>query len=466
MGWSLSKEARRHRRVSAEMPLRFRIVDAAESTKFERGMVTNISIGGLAFVSKVVIPVRTAVAFEFSLPGNLGDVAAEATVVRIVSELTDGHGIEYGVELSPTARSETLEKFVRAIDVVPWLQHMTKRGASDLHFAAFSAPLLRIQHELTPTEHKPLPPELVEALVLGTLSPQRRRTFQREREIDFPLIIPELGRWRVNAHYQRGYVEAVFHVIDAYIPAPEELGLPPIVRDLALSPGGLVLVIGPTGCGKATTLASMVEVINLRDVKLVIKLEDPIECVHENRKAVVKQREIGSDTRTFATGMQHALREDPDVIVLSELRDAETAEMVLRSAESGRVIFAGMSTGDPVQTINRIASWFPPTQRLTVLHLLSSSLRGIINLRLLKKEDGPGLVPAVEVVVANDGIRGIIRTDRLDQIPLLVASIPGGQTLEASLRSLIMRGCITLDHASHLAHDPDRLRKIVTEHRA
>jgi twitching motility protein PilT len=449
------------------MPIRFRLTgDAAEPGKFLRSTTTNVSQSGLAFLSPVELPIRGTVEIELTLPGGAGEVRAETTIMRIAAEFPDERTIEYGVELAAPPRSEVLEKFVRAIDLMPWLQRMAKQGASDLYFSAFAPPTLRIQRDLVPADSKPMNPEIVEALVLGALSRPLRLRLKREREVCFALVIPELGRWRVTAYHQRGFVEAAFHFIGPYIPTLEDLGLPETVRDLALGPGGLVLVTGPAGNGKSTTLASLVDAINSHAKKIIVSLEDPIEYVHENNQSIIQQREIGHDTLSFAAGMRSVLRETPDAVVVSDLRDLETVDMVLRATETGCLVLAGMPTSGPTETLCRIISMYPPSQRNMVLHMLAGGLRGIVCQRLLRAIDKTRLVLAVEVLVCNEGVRGAIRTDRLDQIPYIILGAPGGQLMDISLRNLILRGLIDMDTALHVAHDPERLRKLLGEHRA
>ncbi|HIJ74097.1 MAG TPA: Flp pilus assembly complex ATPase component TadA, partial [Candidatus Hydrogenedentes bacterium] len=260
--------------------------------------------------------------------------------------------------------------------------------------------------------------------------------------------------------YQRGFIEGTFHAIDQYIPTVTELELPDIVHTLALSDSGLVLVTGMTGSGKSSTIASMVGVINENTSKVVVTIEDPIEYVHENALSIVKQREVGNDTLSCLRALRHALRQDPDVLVIDTVPDLGTMDTALRAAEEGYLIIMSFPTPDPPRTLSRIATMYPQAQRALVLHMLAGALRGVISQKLLPRLDGSGSALACEVLVANDAIRGAIRSDRMeDQMMSIMGSVPGAQLLDVNLRRLVQRGEISYETAALVAHNPEILRR-------
>lgn len=462
MGWTRTEDNRTNRRVGAQMPLFYRIADSAgEQGGTRKTTTTNISCQGVAFESPISIPITARLRLRIVLPSDGGELETDATVVRIASELPEGKGYEYGVQfdLSTLTRKAALEKFVESIDLVPYLRKMVSRGASDLHLSAFSPPLLRVYRDLLPLDSETLSPTRVEGLVCGALNTSRRRQLAREKDISFPLLIPGVGRWRVNAYYQRGYIEATFHTIDPYIPTMADLGLPDIVHSLALSDSGLILVTGCVGSGKSTTLASMIGAINEHRNKVIVSLEGSIEYIHENGRSLIKQREVASDTLSCALALQHVFRQDPDVIVIDKAPDPETMDLVLRGAEEGYLVIVSFPTPDAPSTLNRITALFPESQRTLVLNMLSGALRGIVSQRLLPKLDKSGLALATEILTVNDSVRNSIRSDRLDQMMTILGTVPGAQLFDTSLRQLIQRGQISFETAAPIAHDAESLRR-------
>ncbi|MBI5091740.1 MAG: PilT/PilU family type 4a pilus ATPase, partial [Candidatus Hydrogenedentes bacterium] len=436
----------------------------ADTTKAVVAMTTTVSYSGLSFITPASLPIRTPLNLSLSIPGAPGDVQVGAIVVRIVSEIPTGEGIEYGAEFTGNIPRETLEKYVRSIDIVPLLQLMQERAASSLHLCAFAPPVFRVQRDLIPEGTVSLPPEKLEELILGILSTQRRRQLIRDKEIDFPLTIPEVGRWRANVHYVRGFIEAVFRSVNTYVPTITELGLPGVVQNLAMSDGGLVIVTGPSGCGKTTTLAAMTGHINRDSRKAILTIEDPVEYVHENANSIVKQREVGTDTHTVFHGLKHAMRQNPDVIVVSEVRDRQVMDVILRAAESGFLVLTTMHMPGVTETIDRIASFFPREERDDALQALGASLRGVVSQRLF--HTNAGMTAAVETLVVNDAIRNAIRSGKLDQIQILMSTAPGSISMDVSLRNLIARGLISYETAAPASRDPERLRKLLSEHRS
>lgn len=324
-----------------------------------------------------------------------------------------------------------------------------ERQSSDLHVTDKEPPILRMDGKLTRTTFGRLSSEELKRMIYGILTNQQKEIFERDLELDFSLALPGMDRFRVNIHLQRGSVEAAFRRIPLEIPQIESLGLPLIVSELARKPNGLVLVTGPTGMGKTTTLAAMINLINNERECLIISIEDPIEFVYSNKKSIIKQREVYSDTHTFASALRHALRQDPNVIVVGEMRDLETIQTALTAAETGHLVLATLHTPDAPQTVERIIDVFPPHQQQQVKLQLSDCLQGVISQLLLPHSSGKGRVLATEIMIGTPGVRNLIREQEIEQIPTMMqtGSQFGMKTMDKSLKELTQKGFITLDIA-------------------
>ncbi|MDH5201703.1 MAG: type IV pilus twitching motility protein PilT [Nitrospirota bacterium] len=332
--------------------------------------------------------------------------------------------------------------------------------ASDLHIKVGSPPILRIYGELTPiSSEKRVSEEDALTIALSVMSPGQKEIFKKKNDIDLAYSVPGLGRFRCNAFVQRGTVGIVFRVIPTRIPSMEELLLPEVIKKLSLEQMGLILVTGTTGSGKTTTLASMIDLINNNRTEHVVTIEDPIEYLHRDKKSIINQREIGSDTESFSKALRQALRQDPDVILVGEMRDFETIQTALVAAETGHLVLSTLHTIDAVETINRIISVFPPYQHKQVRIQLASVLKGIISMRLVPRADGKGRVPAVEVLVATVTIKDCILDP--DKTKLVHDAIAQGaihygmQTFDQSLFNLFKSGLITYEEALRRATNPD-----------
>jgi twitching motility protein PilT len=337
-----------------------------------------------------------------------------------------------------------------------------EKKASDLHVTENEPPILRIDGRLYRTDFERLNKDTLKRMIYGVLTNPQKEMFEQELELDFSLALPGLDRFRVNIHLQKGCVEGAFRRVPLQIPNINDLGLPPIALELARRPNGLVLVTGPTGMGKTTTLAAMVDIINSERECMVVSIEDPIEFVHANKKSVIKQREVFADTRSFAQALRHALRQDPNVIVVGEMRDLETISTALTAAETGHLVLATLHTPDAPQTIERIIDVFPPHQQQQVRLQLADSLQAVMSQLLLPHASGKGRVMACEIMVGTAGIRNLIRESEIEQIPTLMqtGSQFGMKTMDKSLKELVQRGLITLDVALTKVKNPDEFRQL------
>jgi twitching motility protein PilT len=340
------------------------------------------------------------------------------------------------------------------------LKKAVQMKASDLHIKAGSHPVVRVNGALKPmTDEKRLTPEDTSNIAWSVLKESQREQFKKNRDVDISYSVPGLGRFRCNCFVQRGTVGIVFRVIPLKLKTIEELQLPLVLKKIALEPRGLILVTGTTGSGKTTTLASMIDYINENRTNNIITIEDPVEFLHRDKNSIISQRELGLDTISFAKALRAALRQDPDVILVGEMRDFETIQTALVAAETGHLVLSTLHTADAVETINRIISVFPPYQHKQVRTQLASVLRAIISMRLVPHVDGNGRVPAVEVLVATATIRNCIEDpDKTKLIHDYIAegvSQYGMQTFDQSLLSLYQRGLITYEDAVSRATNAD-----------
>src|SRR6267142_6058203 len=326
------------------------------------------------------------------------------------------------------------------------LRETLEKGASDLHLSAGEPPLMRIHGDLARTGHPALTPEAVTGLVTSIMTDKQRQVFQTEHEVDFACELPDKTRFRVNVFVHSRGPGAVLRTIPTHIPSLDSLQMPPILKELCTRERGLIVVTGPTGSGKSTTLAAMVDVINQTWDAHILTVEDPIEFVHPPKRCLVNQREVGPHTRSFSNALRSALREDPDVILVGELRDLETMSLALTAAETGHLVFGTLHTASAPKTIDRIIAVFPTEQQAQVRTMLSESLLGVITQMLLHKVGG-GRAAALEILVGTPAVRNLIREGKTHQIPsaMQVGGKAGMQTMEAALMDLIGRGVITLD---------------------
>jgi twitching motility protein PilT len=340
------------------------------------------------------------------------------------------------------------------------LAGMPSWGASDLHVSVGSPPVIRVRGDIHPLDGlEPLDEEQTQQLLYRILSTEQQKRLEVERQIDVSYAIPGVARFRVNVFFRMGAIGAAFRLIPQAIQSLEELGLPPSLHELTERPRGLVLVTGPTGSGKSTTLASLIDEINRTRSAHILTIEDPIEFLHQHRRCLVNQREIGTDARGFAEALRAGLRQDPDVILLGEMRDLETISTALTAAETGHLVLATLHTRGAAATIDRIIDVFPAEQQSQVRTQVAGVLQAVITQTLLPTADGQGRVAAVEIMLPDDAVRNLIRQAKVEQIysVMQTGTTRGMQTMEQSLCELVLRGTITIDVALGCTSFPDQL---------
>ena len=349
------------------------------------------------------------------------------------------------------------------MDIFPLLQMAKARGASDLHLVVPSPPLLRINGQLEPaTDTPPLTSDDMEQAFNQMVSEEQSAEFHRRLELDFGYDVPAVGRVRCNAARQRGTISLVIRLLSPVIPALDELGLPEICQELVLKRRGLVVVSGPTGSGKSTTLAAMISHLNNTESRRLVTIEDPIEYIHQNMKCTITQRELGSDTLSFAEALKHVLRQDPDVILVGEMRDLETASAVLTLAETGHLVLTTGHAPSAPQAIERIIDMFPPHERHLAQSQLASLLIGVLCQALVPKADGSGRAAAIEVMLANSAVRNLIREGKTFQLPntMRMHSQLGMQLLDQALVKLYQGGAISKESLLSFCNDQEEVAKI------
>jgi twitching motility protein PilT len=345
------------------------------------------------------------------------------------------------------------------------LKILVESNGSDLHITTNTPPQIRVDGKMTPMDFPPLNQVETKQLCYSVLTDAQKHRFEEDNELDLSFGVKGLSRFRGNVFVQRGAVAGVFRVIPYKILTFEELNLPPVVSELAAKPRGLILVTGPTGSGKSTTLASIIDYINMNRHEHIVTIEDPIEYLHPHKGCLVNQREVGADTKSFKNALKYILRQDPDVVLVGELRDLETIEAALTLSETGHLCLATLHTNSCAQTINRIVDVFPPYQQTQIRAQLSFVLEGIMSQTLMPKMNSKGRVMALEIMVPNPAIRNLIREDKVHQIysQMQIGQDKFGmQTMNQSLFSLFSKRLISLEEALGRSSDPDELKQMIS----
>jgi twitching motility protein PilT len=367
-----------------------------------------------------------------------------------------------------TARAAA-ERSQEEIQISDLLSIVLERGASDLHITAGSHPVVRVHGSLVRLDQYPkLMPDQIRRMIYGILAQKQRERLEAELELDISYALPGKARFRVNVYFQRDAIGAAFRMIPFEIKDLESLGLPPQAAEFARLPRGLVLVTGPTGSGKSTTLASLVDIVNVERPCHIMTVEDPIEFLHRHKLAVVNQRELGQDTHSFASALKHVLRQDPDVILVGEMRDLETISTALTAAETGHLVFATLHTQDAPQTMDRVIDVFPPHQQQQVRVQLASTIQGVVTQQLVPTADGSGRAVACEILVATPAVRNLVREGKIHQIysAMQAGGRFGMQTMDQSLANLVRAGKVTFEAAVERCHDVEELRRVLGKSQA
>lgn len=355
-------------------------------------------------------------------------------------------------------------KTLKDLHIDELLGIVVDRNCSDLHICNSSEPVIREDGKLKRLNYEKFTPEETQRMMYEIISDDHITKFETTLELDFSYQLPRRARFRVNMYRDRGAVAGAFRLISNKIPTTRELNLPPILDQFTERPRGLVLVTGPTGSGKSTSLAAMINNINSNRAEHIITIEDPIEYLHQHKMSVINQRELGGDTKSFGNALRACLREDPDVILVGEMRDTETIALAITAAETGHLVFATLHTNNAAESIDRIIDVFPPGQQEQIRVQLSNNIVAVIAQQLLPRSNGPGRVPAVEIMVASPAIRNLIRENKTHQIPSMIqtSAAHGMMSMDQCLRDLYMKGYITLEEAMLRCQNQEELKKMIS----
>ena len=343
------------------------------------------------------------------------------------------------------------------MDIAELLLFAHKQGASDLHLSAGEPPRIRVHGEMMPVKVPPLDKKEVHTMIYDILNDRQRKIFEETHDMDFSMELGDVARFRVNAFVQHRGEAAVFRTIPTEILSFDQLNLPSTMRKLSELEKGIVLVTGPTGSGKSTTLAAIIDLINDNKAGHILTIEDPIEFVHQSKKCLISQREVGPHTNSFANALKSALREDPDIILVGEMRDLETIQLALTAAETGHLVFGTLHTSSAPKTIDRIVDVFPSGEQAQIRAMFAESCRAVISQALLRKKDGKGRVAALEIMIGTPAVRNLIREGKIAQLPsaLQTGQKWGMQTLDQHLKDLVFKGVVDKEQAMLYASDPE-----------
>lgn len=446
-------EKRKTTRLRTNIPFKY-YVHSGQEEIIKEGKILEISEENILFDSPEGISIGDRIRFEVTLPTLLDTVRCWGVVTRL--DYDDKQAALEFDQMEDVGRKQVIT-FLDRSEIIRLLETTLEEGASDLHLSVGHKPHIRLGGNLKPlSNHEILDGIMLKKMIFSILSEDQKAVFEKRLELDSSFALSPVVRFRFNVHVQRGNVEIAFRRIESNIRTLAELGLPPVAGDLARKHSGLVIVTGATNSGKTTTVAGMVDLINTERSCVIITLEDPIEYVHDFKKGIVKQREVGLDTKSFPIALKHALRQDPDVIVIGEIRDAETMATALSAAETGHLILATLPAYDSVQAVSQIVNMFPVEQQKQARMQLSETLQGLVYQMLLPHSDKPWQrVLATEILVVTPAVRNLIREQRLEQIPLVIQTggANGMHTIDASLEQLLRRREITSETVRERCRD-------------
>ncbi|MCM8771013.1 MAG: PilT/PilU family type 4a pilus ATPase [Candidatus Omnitrophica bacterium] len=454
-------EKRRYSRIPVTLTIKYCKEDELEPI-YKDAISNDISEGGILIQTKESLPVGTPLKLYITSVRLTSPIQISGKVVR-VEEVEEGKLYNLGIAFTAIEQKHTdfIKKYIQTVDLDKILNFAVQKRASDIHLVANQPPIMRLYGELIPVHDRALNAEEVKGLIYGFLTERQKEKFEKDLELDTSYI-NDMGRFRVNVHQEKGQLGAAFRYISTEIKSISELGLPKVVEDLARKPNGLIVVTGPTGSGKSTTLAAMIEQINRERKCMIISLEDPIEYLYQSKKAIIRQREIGFDSHSFIEALKHTLRQDVDVILIGEIRDLDSISIALTAAETGHLVLTTLHTTDAISTVNRIVDVFPSSQQQQIRMQLAETLRGIIAQLLLPRKDKQGLVVANEILVQTPAVANIIRQGNTEQLRTIIQTSTqlGMQTMDSSLLKLITDGAIAYETALPYVKDPTILAKI------
>jgi twitching motility protein PilT len=456
--WNDSK--RKDYRVYNPIPLTCEIANAQNNSIVTKTvMAKDISRSGIYFEMDETPPLRIPIKVSFKLPKSDSTIKATVKVARIEStEYENIYGIGGIFESIEEKDRQEIEKFAEHFSLNRLLELTIGRGASDLHLLADHPPVLRIHGKIETESGLKFSSDEIEKLLYSIMSRSQIRKFEQEKELDFGIQYDSINRFRINVHQQKGFTEATLRLINTRVPSIEDLNLPEAVKDLSRLKDGLVLITGPTGSGKTTTIAAMVNLINKERQAVIITLERPIEYIYLDDKSIIKQREIGVDTSSFSVALKSSLRQDPNVIVIGELDDIETIRTAMVAAEAGYLVIASFHAPSTLQALDRLAGMFSAEHRKAILSQLANCTRGIISQLLLPRKNQEGRVLACEIVIVNDAIKRIMRNDEISQLPNIIQT--GGsykmQLMADAIKKYLWQDIIDEDTANFYTSESGR----------
>jgi twitching motility protein PilT len=443
-------EKRTTKRQISRFTLRYKIPSQSDST-INTAITSDISCAGLSFEDSHVIPIDTELDCEILFPQLPEPLKIKGAVKRI-TKIEKTNNYFYGITFRGIEEKDRqiLEQYIQLISINNILRTAFKNGASDVHLVAGQPPIMRVTGELTKMSGVAIGAHDLKEMILSILMEKQIAQLNREMELDFSYAITEGIRFRGNIHFEKGNLEAAFRAISPEIKTIQELGVSPVVAELAKKKSGLILVTGPAGSGKSTTLAALIDLINKEKNCMIISIEDPIEYVYASNKSIIKQREVGVDTLSFNLALKHILRQDPNVILVGEMRDLDSISMTITAAETGHLVLSTLHTSDSIEAINRIIDVYPKDQQTQIRSQLAACLEGVVAQLLLPDTSGKGRVLASEILIVTPAIKNLIRNGQLTQIYSYIESggNSGMQTMDDSLLSLVYSGRLSRDLAA------------------
>ncbi len=444
-------------RVHCEIHLTCKIINPRDNSVIEKSFLTkDINSQGLYFETDEELQIGVLINIEFKLPQKENKILATIKVARIeLIETESKFGIGAVFAKIEDKDRDQIQRMMERLDINKLFELTIKKGGSDLHLLAGRPPFIRMFGEIEPLNWPVLSAQDVNNLLYSVMTKQQMKNFQRDKELDFAIQFDMQNRFRINVHQQKGFTEATLRLINTKISSFEELNLPEAIKDLAGLKDGLILIAGPTGSGKTTTIAAMIEYINHERKSVIITLERPIEYVYPYEKSIVKQREVGIDTFSFSAALKSTLRQDPNVIVVGELDDVETVRTAIIAAESGHLVIASFHAPNTIQAIDRLVSIFPGESRKQVLSQLSHCLRGVVTQVLIPRKDKKARALVTEVLIATDAAKRIIRNDELVQIPTVIQTGAAYkmQTMLESIKHCVEKGTIDYETANFYSEE-------------